>query len=169
MKKNQPLLYETIKECGQGRIALDTHVHIEKKRGATTTWTTRVYEPIPNVTTMKWEDMKRFIITDKTVTKGGKVKESTAYRITDIMDLSAQKLYEGIRGHWGIENRTHWVRDVGFNEDKNKIINDNAAVNMAFFNTLAINYLRENFEDSIKYSQISFGQNMKESYRKART
>lgn len=26
-------------------------------------------------------------------------------------------LADAIRGHWGIENRTHWVRDVVFGED----------------------------------------------------
>jgi hypothetical protein len=58
---------------------------------------------------------------------------------------------------------------VNFKQDKNNIVNENAAVNMAIFNTMAINYLRENIEDSIKYSQIIFGQNVKEKYNQIRT
>jgi len=85
------------------------------------------------------------------------------------MSLSAQEFAQGIRGHWGIENRTHWVRDVSFKEDNNKIKNDNGAVNMALFNTISLNYLRQNIDDSIKNAQIIFGQNVKELFLTIRT
>lgn len=158
-------LRESIKQ----QNALDTYVETERKRGSINTWTTKVYEIIPNKITEMWNSCNRFIVTQKEVFHKGKFTFSTAFRITDICDLSAKKMANGIRGHWGIENRLHWVRDVILKQDSNRIKNDNAAVNMAFFNTLAINYLRENLEDSILYSQILFGQSVKEQYRKMRT
>lgn len=76
--------------------------------------------------------------------------------------MSAALFFKGIRGHWGIENRTHWVKDVILGEDSNGIRDINGAVNMATFNTLVINFLRQNIDDSIKSAQIIFGQNLKE-------
>lgn len=93
---------------------------------------------------------------------------SVAYYISDLV-LSAQVFAEGIRGHWGIENRLHWVKDVILKEDNNRIKHQNGAVNMAIFNNIAINFLRQNFDDSVKYSQILFGQNVKELFSKIRT
>ncbi|MGH3673593.1 MAG: ISAs1 family transposase [Pseudonocardiaceae bacterium] len=40
----------------------------------------------------------------------------TVYAITDLgwSDTRAARLADAIRGHWGIENRLHWIRDVVF-------------------------------------------------------
>jgi len=41
------------------------------------------------------------------------------YAVTDLTcsDIGPDRLAALIRGHWGIENRLHWVRDVTFAED----------------------------------------------------
>lgn len=122
--------------------------------------------------------MKRFVVVEKSVTQKSKCNkqqpkelvttQSISYRISNV-ELSAKEFAKGIRGHWGIENRIHWVKDVNFNEDDNKIKNDNGAVNMAVFTTISLNYLRQNISDSIKEAQILFGQNVKELFFKIRT
>jgi predicted transposase YbfD/YdcC len=38
------------------------------------------------------------------------------YYITSLA-TTAHQLAQGIQGHWGIENRLHWVKDVVFQED----------------------------------------------------
>ena len=95
--------------------------------------------------------------------------QSVSYRISDVLNLSAELFLQGIRGHWGIENRTHWVKDVVLNEDKNGIRNANGAVNMATFNTLVINFLRQHVHDSISTAQIIFGQNLKDQCQAIRS
>lgn len=50
----------------------------------------------------------------------------------------------GIRGHWGIENRLHYVKDVVFFEDSSPITNINAATNLSILTTIVINLLRYN-------------------------
>ena len=56
--------------------------------------------------------------------------------------LSATEAAEAIRGHWGIENRNHHVRDVTFLEDHSRI--RTKPVHFARFRTFAINIMRAN-------------------------
>ena len=46
------------------------------------------------------------------------------------------------RGHWGIENRLHWVRDVSFGEDKCQVEKGHGPQNLAAFRNAAISLLR---------------------------
>lgn len=47
------------------------------------------------------------------------VQEETVYGISslDPEEADAERLLALVRGHWGIENRLHWVRDVTLGED----------------------------------------------------
>lgn len=47
----------------------------------------------------------------------------TVYAITDLDPHQAYRaqLAGFIRGHWAIENRLHWVRDVTFDEDRSQV------------------------------------------------
>ncbi len=44
---------------------------------------------------------------------------------------NAEKIYQAIRSHWGIENSLHWTLDVTFCEDKSRIRKDNSPENFA--------------------------------------
>jgi hypothetical protein len=46
------------------------------------------------------------------------------------------------RGHWGIENRLHWVRDVTFDEDRSQVRTGAGPQVMASLRDLAITLLR---------------------------
>ena len=46
------------------------------------------------------------------------------------------------RGHWGIENRVHWVRDVTFDEDRSQIRTEAAPQVMAGLRNLVIALVR---------------------------
>jgi predicted transposase YbfD/YdcC len=56
--------------------------------------------------------------------------------------LSPTRLAEAVRGHWGIENRLHWVLDVIFGEDQSRLRTDHGARNMAVVRHFAINAVR---------------------------
>jgi predicted transposase YbfD/YdcC len=55
----------------------------------------------------------------------GKVKKVVAEKVDfheshyylSSKDWSAHQFAEAVRGHWLIENRLHWVKDVTLNED----------------------------------------------------
>lgn len=46
------------------------------------------------------------------------------------------------RGHWCVENRLHWIRDVTFKEDGSQLRTGSAPRAMAGFSNLALNTFR---------------------------
>ena len=54
-----------------------------------------------------------------------------------------------IRGHWGIENRSHFVRDRVFDEDRSQVRVGGAPQVLATLRNLAISILRLNGFKSI--------------------
>jgi predicted transposase YbfD/YdcC len=56
--------------------------------------------------------------------------------------MAARRILQIARGHWGIENRLHWVLDVVFNEDGSRARKDNGPENLAILRRLAINIIR---------------------------
>jgi Transposase DDE domain len=73
--------------------------------------------------------------------KSGKCREEVAYGITSIED-TPERILALNRGHWEIENRIHWVRDVTFDEDRCQIRKGNGAHIMASIRNLAISLIR---------------------------
>lgn len=72
----------------------------------------------------------------------GRSRLETRYYISSAV-LSAQKAAEAVRGHWGIENRLHWVLDVTFAEDQSRLRKGHGAHNMAIVRHFAINLIRK--------------------------
>lgn len=56
--------------------------------------------------------------------------------------LSKAAFAQAVRGHWGIENRLHWVLDVSMGEDCCQIYRGNAAQILSGFRSMALNMLR---------------------------
>jgi predicted transposase YbfD/YdcC len=56
--------------------------------------------------------------------------------------LSAAGAATTVRGHWGIENRLHWVLDVVFDEDQARLRTGHGARNMAVVRHFALNLVR---------------------------
>lgn len=68
----------------------------------------------------------------------------TVYAITDLSwgEIRADQIAETIRGHWGIENRLHWIRDVVFAEDHSQIRTGAGPAVMATLRNLAVSLHR---------------------------
>ena len=52
-------------------------------------------------------------------------------------DAQPEQVAAWIQGHWGNENRLHWVRDVIFNEDRHQLRTTNGPQVMAALRNLA--------------------------------
>jgi predicted transposase YbfD/YdcC len=74
----------------------------------------------------------------------GKWSCETCYAVTSltVTQASHAQLAAIIRGHWGIEDRLHWVRDTDFDEDRSQVRTASGPRIMASLRNLAITILR---------------------------
>lgn len=142
----------------------------EKSHGRDTLWSVRVYEACIGEVNKEWKNLKRIIHVHRIVDKPkGKQVHSDRYYISDLTSIDAAFFHRGIRNHWTIENRLHWVKDVVHREDQNRIRTDNGPVNAAIFSAIAINIHRKNGNDSITNGQIKFCCNLMQAIETIRT
>ncbi|QLE48715.1 ISAs1 family transposase [Nostoc sp. C057] len=95
-------------------------------------YTTRIVEVFhdSNGIDPAWTGIKSLIRVERIGTrKGNKYHEIVCY-ISSLI-ASAKEFALGIRGHWGIENCLHWVKDVVFKEDCSTIRLGNAPANLS--------------------------------------
>ena len=83
---------------------------------------------------------------ERTVTycKTGKMRRETVYGVTSLRppQADARRIGELVRGHWEIENRLHWVRDVTFDEDRSQVRTGSGPRALASLRNFAISCLR---------------------------
>jgi predicted transposase YbfD/YdcC len=72
----------------------------------------------------------------------GETEREIRYYITSLKAAAAQ-LNGLIRQHWGIENKLHWVLDVGFGEDADRKRAGYSAQNFSLLNRIALNLLKQ--------------------------
>jgi predicted transposase YbfD/YdcC len=68
-------------------------------------------------------------------------RSDTRYYISSA-NLTAEQAAQAVRGHWGIENRLHWVLDVVFKDDQARLRTGHGAKNRAVVRHFAINLVR---------------------------
>jgi predicted transposase YbfD/YdcC len=85
-------------------------------------------------------EVGRHVITPKTE----KERVAVVYGVTSLHPERAtpHRLLELVRGHWGMENKSHWVRDVTFDEDRSQVRCGNIPHMMAALRNTAIGLLR---------------------------
>ena len=73
--------------------------------------------------------------------KDGDTSEETRYYLLS-QAFPPEQFNDIVRGHWGIENRLHWVLDVTCNEDQARNRKGNGAENLSLLRKLALNLAR---------------------------
>ena len=75
---------------------------------------------------------------------GKKWRTEVVYAVTSLTAAQATdaELAAWLRGHWCVENRLHWVRDVTFDEDRSQVRTRNGPRVMASLRNLAISIMR---------------------------
>jgi predicted transposase YbfD/YdcC len=108
----------------------------------------------------EWVGLKRIIRIERlrqpSTTQSVPAGWETHYYVTSRQDDGAYELSGMIRGHWHIENRLHWVKDVQQHEDGCGIRKGHGPVNMSLLKTWVLSFFRINNHASIKAATIFF-------------
>jgi len=164
VKGNQKKLLEQIKQnTDNDDCCTDYNVEETRGRGRTEIRKTFLYKDISGIS-KEWATLCRLIRVERYVYKKNKKSHETAYYISDIVSNKAAYFAKHIRGHWGIENRLHWVKDVTMKEDDSKIKKGSAPENFSIIRNIVCNIYRANGFDSIKYATELHANNFKELF-----
>jgi predicted transposase YbfD/YdcC len=127
---------EQTNESGHGR-AEERTVHVVEPK----TWPANYKE--------RWKGLRCAVMVERKRLIQGKQTVERHYYLSSLPpepDLHAK----AIRAHWGIENNLHWVLDVTFGEDRQRIRNKRGAENFALINRLALMLLQRDKSKSVK-------------------
>lgn len=142
VKDNQPKLHNHIQRVATERKPTSSDIRTERTRDRITTRKVEVFDDLNGISP-EWAGIKSLIKVERTGTRAQhKYHEVVCY--ISSLTLKAREFSQGIRGHWGIENRLHWVKDVVFNEDDSNIRAGNAPGNFSIVRAIALNILRRN-------------------------
>lgn len=162
VKENQPNLYDEIEhyfnnvkdnelelaECqlfeSDNSKEKEKHGRIEKRKVYSTG---SIEELLPQMN--EWQGLKSIICVHSFRTIKEKTTDERRYYISSLAS-DPEGLGRAIRNHWGIENKVHWILDVGFLEDKLKAKAGFIAENLAVVRHLALNLLKN--DKTTKYS-----------------
>ena len=81
---------------------------------------------------------------ERILLRTGEVEQETVYGVTSLGPerADAARLLQLVREHWRIENRSHWVRDVTFDEDRSQVRVGSIPQVMAALRNTAIGVIR---------------------------
>jgi predicted transposase YbfD/YdcC len=109
---------------------------------------------------MDWPGLKQVFMVERstTIKKTGEYYAETVYGISSLApeQANASRMNSLVRGHWHIENRSHWVRDVTFDEDRSQVRSGNIPQVMAALRNTAIGLMRWAGETNIAAARRKF-------------
>lgn len=97
-----------------------------------------------------------------------KTEVEISYAITSTPPdrADASRLLQGLRGHWGIENKIHWVRDVTMDEDRCQVRSGVAPEVFAACRNLALALLRRAGHANIAAAQRTYAGRPRDAVRR---
>jgi predicted transposase YbfD/YdcC len=173
VKENQPTLYNDIEACFTKAInenfkglhyeeleeePQQSHGRLERRIY------TVIYNPQGLSTAKEWKDLKAIIMVYRerqvgTASDGKGHSEETSYYIAS-SEEPLEELAGGIRAHWGIENKVHWVLDVVFREDDSRVRAGHATENLGWLRRVALALLKQDdSKGSLKGKRLKAGWN----------
>jgi hypothetical protein len=165
VKENQPLLLWEVEQVfadptlvaatgTRARRFSKGHGRLEVRRLATST---------ALVGYSDWPGLAQALCLEREVVRlnTGEVRRERVYAVTSLPSdqATAGTLLAVWRGHWGIENRLHWVRDVGFAEDRSAARAGSVPQGLAALRNTVIGTLRAHGYPAIAASRRALARN----------
>lgn len=144
VKRNQPKLYDDIAlvferpPVGEKFSYAQAHSKHGDRVEVRRLWATTSLREY-----LDWPSLNQVCKVEREVEVKGVLNKDVRYAITST-DVGPEVLLKYVRGHWGIENRSHWVRDVTMGEDASQVRTGSAPQVMAALRNVVINLLRLN-------------------------
>jgi predicted transposase YbfD/YdcC len=145
VKTNQQTLYEDIEllfaEPPEGEVFACAE---ERGRHGDRQEVRRVWASTALRDYLDWPGIQQVCKVERVTEHKGKQSREVRYAITSLREsVGADQLLKHIRGHWAIENRLHYVRDVTFGEDASQIRSGSAPQVMAALRNTVLAILRQ--------------------------
>jgi predicted transposase YbfD/YdcC len=159
VKGNQPTLYADLQTYFADPQARYLQAQtVDRKRGRLEVRTIKVSTEMNAYLAASWPFVAQVAQLTRTVTKAGQTSSEVVYLITTLppSKASPERLLELNRGHWSIENRSHYVRDGSFGEDRSRLRSGNAPQIMAALRNLAITLIHRFGSSHIRATRRHF-------------
>lgn len=144
VKENQPSLYADVRLLFEWPAPGETFATtVEHAKHGDRVETRRLWASTALRGYSDWPGLRQVCKVERTVACKGKVTTEVRYAITSLgPTVGPARLLRLWRGHWGIENRLHYVRDVTFGEDASQVRAGAAPQVMAALRNVTIALLR---------------------------
>lgn len=159
VKGNQPTLSADLTT-----YFADPHAHyqqdetIDRRRGRTEVRTIKVSTEMNAYLALSWPFVQQVAQLTRTVTQAKATRTEIVYLLTTLSSSQAGplRLLELNRGHWSIENRLHYVRDVSFGEDRSRVRTGQAPQILAALRNLTITLIHRFGSSQIRSTRRHF-------------
>ena len=160
IKENQPNLYCEVQAACAAAVPLSSERSVDKnRRNRHETRAVAVFEAKPAVAGTEWEPhvaaiirVERAVLHFQPATGRWKPSFETSFYLSN-RPLDAKTAAIAVRGHWAIENTSHYSRDVTFREDASRI-RKNPGI-FARLRSFAYNILKSNQTDTIPQDRLA--------------
>jgi predicted transposase YbfD/YdcC len=160
VKNNQPTLKEhLVTSFADADATFEQACTLDLQKGRKEMRSLKVTSALNDYLQQDWPGVAQVAQLTRTITTGktGKTTTEVIYLITTLSasQASPERLLELVRGHWCIENRSHYVRDVTFGEDRSRLRTGHAPQIFAALRNLAITLIHRHGSSQIASSRRS--------------
>jgi predicted transposase YbfD/YdcC len=163
VKSNQASLYRQVKAIASDCKPRQCATSQEQQRGRQEHRQVSAFAPT-GIDTERWPGVKTLLCIERKRSVKGKCSTQRSYYISSVA-TTAVAWMKMIRGHWCIENRLHWPKDVVLDEDASYGREPNALLNASVFRSITINLLRLNGFDSPTAALRELANQVKQIFR----
>lgn len=144
VKQNQPALYDDLRWLFEWPAPGETFATaVQHDQHGDRVETRRLWASPALHGYSDWPGLRQACKVERTVVQKGQVTTEVRYAITSLGPrVGPARLLALWRGHWAIENRLHYVRDVTFGEDASQVRSGAAPQVMAALRNAALALLR---------------------------